>query len=122
MPGRTGGGHTNLPTVPRSAHLLTRRALLRGAGAAFTASLVGCGTPLPRPLANPPRLRLLGEAVLPHRMPFKGTTVGGLSGLDFDPGSGTWVAISDDRSQLQPARFYILDIDVRASGLAVEPR
>lgn len=96
---------------------LTRRRLLAAAGAAALAS---CAQPLPRPIAREPRLRLLGEATLPHRMEFQGTTVGGLSGLDFDPASGLWVAISDDRSELQPARFYTLDIQVGARGLTVQ--
>jgi hypothetical protein len=69
---------------------------------------------------GPSQLRLLGEKILPHRLQFKGTTVGGLSGIDHDPVSATWVALSDDRSELQPARFYSLRVDVRAAGLDVE--
>ncbi|HEX7888878.1 MAG TPA: esterase-like activity of phytase family protein [Ramlibacter sp.] len=54
-------------------------------------------------------------------MQFKDTTVGGLSALDHDPASGLWVALSDDRSELQPARFYTLRVDVSERGLRVEP-
>ncbi|MCG2594853.1 esterase-like activity of phytase family protein [Ramlibacter sp. XY19] len=95
----------------------TRRALLRAAGAA---TLAGCASPIPLPRASTPHLRLLGETTLPHKMQFQGTTVGGLSGIDFDPATGTWVAISDDRSELQPARFYALDIGVTPQGIAVQ--
>jgi len=35
-------------------------------------------------------------------------TVGGLSGLAFDPKDGLYYAISDDRSDRAPARFYTL--------------
>jgi hypothetical protein len=58
--------------------------------------------------------------VLPHGLQFKGTTVGGLSGLDHDPASGLWVALSDDRSELQPARFYTLRVEVAEARMAVE--
>ena len=46
-----------------------------------------------------------------------GVEVGGLSGIDFDPSTGRYIAISDDRSEKAPARFYDLDINVDANGL-----
>src|ERR1700754_3442532 len=57
--------------------------------------------------------RFLGEQRVPHKMMFGGTTVGGLSGVDRDPRTGTWYFISDDRWRYNPARFYTgrLDID-----------
>lgn len=67
----------------------------------------------------PANIRLLGEATLPHRMDYQGTVVGGLSGLAFDPGAGTFLALSDDRSELGPARFYHLKVDVGAGGLGL---
>ena len=104
----------------------TRRTLL-GAGMAFGASalLPGCGQPpaIPQPVpsaparATVPRLRLIGEATLPHRMDFQGTTVGGLSGIDYDPASGLYVLISDDRSILSPARAYTARLPLTATGL-----
>ncbi|MDF5752427.1 esterase-like activity of phytase family protein [Spongiactinospora sp. TRM90649] len=73
--------------------------------------------------------RFLGEQTLPHKMPFQDTTVGGLSGIDRDPRTGTWYFISDDRWRYQPPRFYTgaLDIDrrtgrfdgVRLTGVAI---
>lgn len=42
---------------------------------------------------------------------FAGTLVGGLSGIDRLT-NGTYAAISDDRSQSSPARFYDLSIDL----------
>ncbi|WP_199536763.1 esterase-like activity of phytase family protein [Spongiactinospora gelatinilytica] len=50
---------------------------------------------------------------LPHKLQFRNTTVGGLSGLDRDPRTGTWYFLSDDRWRYQPPRFYTgtLDID-----------
>ena len=102
---------------------LSRRALLRGAAASVALAASGCAgwrhryTP-----PGPPQLRLLGEAVLPHHLRFKDTTVGGLSGLDHDPATGLWVALSDDRSAYAPARFYTLDIALAHGRLGVHLR
>jgi hypothetical protein len=46
-----------------------------------------------------------------------GVEFGGISGLDFDVATGHYIAISDDRSEKAPARFFDLDIDVSAEGL-----
>ena len=51
-------------------------------------------------------LKLIGEYDLPHNLPFKGTTVGGLSGIDYDSKTQTYHMICDDRSQINPARYY----------------
>jgi len=51
-------------------------------------------------------LRLIGEQRIAHRQSFQGTRVGGLSGMDYDPHSGNWALISDDRSDFGPARWY----------------
>lgn len=101
----------------------SRRALLRALGAGAAVALAGCRTSTPQPPAPArPGLRLLGETTLRHRLEVQGTTVGGLSGIDFDPLTGTWVALSDDRSVLQPARFYRLAIDLSGQGLRVDVR
>lgn len=62
-------------------------------------------------------LRWLGETRWPAGLMFDQTNVGSLSGLDHDPDSGLWYAISDDRSELQAARFYTLRLTVSAQGL-----
>jgi len=95
-----------------STSCFTRRQLLAGVAAA---ALVACA-PVRSPTQSG-RLRLIGEATLPHRLAFKGTTVGGLSGLDFDPATGLWYALSDDRSDLAPARFYTLRLPLDAQRL-----
>lgn len=61
--------------------------------------------------------RLLGEKTVPHKLDFQGTTVGGLSGIDRDRCTGEYVLISDDRSFLQPARFYTAKLDIDAAGV-----
>ncbi|MBQ6640340.1 MAG: esterase-like activity of phytase family protein [Saccharopolyspora sp.] len=70
-----------------------------------------------QPTTPPEGVRVLGERTLPWGTTFQNTTVGGLSGLDYDARSGQWVFISDDRSQHQPSRTYTAQIDVRADGL-----
>ncbi|WP_445679453.1 esterase-like activity of phytase family protein [Radicibacter daui] len=61
-------------------------------------------------------LRFIGEQRLEHKMDFKGTVVGGLSGIDWSPRSGEWIAISDDKSDQSPARFYTLALEYDADG------
>ncbi len=63
----------------------------------------------------------MSETTLPHAMQFNGTTVGGLSGVDYDPRTGKWVLISDDRSERQPARIYTAELTdgaLRLTGTA----
>jgi hypothetical protein len=61
-------------------------------------------------------LRLIGEQVLPKDLEVGGTRVGGLSGLAFDPTHGRWLALSDDRSERAPARFYELRLAYDAAA------
>ncbi|MEV6337110.1 esterase-like activity of phytase family protein [Nocardia vinacea] len=61
--------------------------------------------------------RLLGEQVIPFDMDFQGTAVGGLSGIDFQPSTGEYVLISDDRSERDPARFYTARFGVDEGGV-----
>jgi 3-phytase len=64
-----------------------------------------------------PELEFIGEADFPTGYTFKNTTVGGLSGIDYDRRHKVFYAISDDRSQLNPARFYKLKIDLSDGAL-----
>ncbi|MGW0245468.1 esterase-like activity of phytase family protein [Nocardia goodfellowii] len=70
----------------------------------------------PSATAAPP-VRLLGERVIPFAFDFRGTTVGGLSGIDALPGPDEYLLISDDRSALQPARYYTARITVDDNGI-----
>lgn len=55
---------------------------------------------------QPLSLQLVDVYTIPHDFNFKETTVGGLSGIDYDATSNSFYTISDDRSDRQPARFY----------------
>jgi len=61
-------------------------------------------------------LALLGQTALPGTTQVDGVPLGGLSGLTFDARSGRYLALSDDRSENGPARFYRLAIDLPAAG------
>ena len=62
--------------------------------------------------AKPPSLAFLGQAIIPTGTTFEGTTIGGLSSITFDAADGVYYSISDDQSQINPARFYTLDVDL----------
>lgn len=62
---------------------------------------------VPMPVSE---VKLIGEYDLPHNLLFKGTTVGGLSGIDYDKKNDVYYLISDDRSAINPARFYTAKI------------
>src|SRR5215212_8219363 len=57
-------------------------------------------------------LDFLGQAIVPTGTTFAGTTVGGLSSITYDSRRGVFYTLSDDQSQLEPARFYTLRVDV----------
>ncbi len=63
------------------------------------------------------QLTLIGEFDLPHNPPFRGTTIGGLSGIDYDSRQDLYYLISDDRSSLNPARFYTAKINISSRGI-----
>ncbi|MEC4803257.1 MAG: esterase-like activity of phytase family protein [Jaaginema sp. PMC 1080.18] len=47
---------------------------------------------------------------------FADTPVGGLSALTYDRHTGQFYALSDDRAQNAPARFYTLEIPIQSDG------
>jgi hypothetical protein len=57
-------------------------------------------------------LEFLGEYQLPKQT-FEDTPIGGLSGLTYDRKRDRFYAISDDRSQYAPARFYTLKLKLK---------
>jgi len=60
---------------------------------------------------------LLGSITLPTGLLIGGEEFGGISGLDYDAAADRYFAISDDRSQRAPARFYELALGLDAEGL-----
>ncbi len=62
-------------------------------------------------------IEFLGEATFPTGTQFKGTEVGGLSGITYAQSKNVYYSISDDRSNKAPARFYTLKIDLSGGTL-----
>src|SRR3569833_1514050 len=62
-------------------------------------------------------VRLLGEQIVPNSLLFQSTVVGGLSSIDYDPRTGGYALICDDRSAINPARFYTATFPVSANGV-----
>jgi hypothetical protein len=64
------------------------------------------------------KLRLVHKYIVPHNLPFEGTTVGGLSGIDYDTARQVYYLICDDRSEKQPARFYTARIPLNGDSIS----
>lgn len=62
-------------------------------------------------------LDFIGEITFDTGLIFQETEVGGLSGLTYDPSKNLFYSISDDRSSINPARFYTLSIDLTDGNL-----
>lgn len=67
---------------------------------------------LPLAAAEPRSFEFLGAIELPHGLAVDGEPVGGLSSLAWDADAGELLALSDDRSELAPARLYRLHVDL----------
>ena len=82
-----------VPTLPLATAL---------APLALALVLVGCGNtePAERSVES---LKLIGEKVLPRRVEFAETVVGGLSGIDYDETSKRFLLVSDDRTTTDSA-------------------
>ncbi len=62
-------------------------------------------------------LHLIGEYVVPHNKIYNYTTIGGLSGIDYDAANDEYYLISDDRSAINSARFYKAKIHYNEKGI-----
>ncbi len=79
-------------------------------------ALAGCALPLAPPAPEAllaPHLRLIGVAELGPGTEYGGTTIGGLSGIDYDQERGEYLLISD-----AGARVYTARLQYGAHGLA----
>jgi hypothetical protein len=63
------------------------------------------------------QLQFLGVYELPYQLEFAGTVVGGLSGIDYNREQNQYYLISDDRSDINPPRFYTAKINVSEKGI-----
>jgi hypothetical protein len=82
-----------------------------GFAIAISVGLAGCGgsdAPINQE-RSVGSIKLIGQQILPRRMEFQGTVVGGLSGVDYDAANNRYVFMSDDRTTTDSnnaPRFY----------------
>jgi|SRR6185437_5607964 len=62
--------------------------------------------------ANISGLKFLSEYDVAFNKSFNKTTIGGLSGIDYNPKKNEYYLISDDRSDINPTRFYTTQIKI----------
>lgn len=67
------------------------------------------------------KLRFIGDQNIVTGEKFKETEIGGLSGLAFDQKTNRILAISDDRSATNDARFYEFDLKLDEKSLSLSP-
>lgn len=101
---------------------MRRRLLLASAVLALAAAVAAPAVAAPVHHASPKRVsfRYLGETELAHDLQFQGTTVGGLSAISWDRRTGRYLIISDDRSAIDPARFYTATITATHGHVGVK--
>lgn len=85
-------------------------ALVAAAGAA---ALIG----LPAHAGLVSSINYIGQETFATGTSVLGTNMGGLSGLAYDALNARFFAVSDDRSQLNPARFYTLNVNLSDGAL-----
>lgn len=97
-----------------SRHLLSKMSyfMRKAFIAALTALYLGMGASIHAAGPQGFTLGYIGQQIVPSDIRFKGTLVGGLSSLDYNPRTDRYFAISDDRSKRNPARFYELSLDL----------
>ncbi|HEY5370962.1 MAG TPA: esterase-like activity of phytase family protein [Hanamia sp.] len=62
-------------------------------------------------------LKFLSEYDVSFNKNFKNTTIGGLSGIDYNPAKNEYYLISDDRSDINPTRFYTAQIKINKNKI-----
>ena len=62
-------------------------------------------------------LKLIGQYEIPYNLKYNNTSVGGLSGIDYDARNDLYYMVSDDRSDKNPARFYAAKIPFSQKGI-----
>ena len=70
-----------------------------------------------QPTASIKSIKFLGQYIIPYTTTFQNTSVGGLSGIDYDSKNDHYYLISDDRSDRNPARFYKAKIFISPTGI-----
>ncbi|WP_343523058.1 esterase-like activity of phytase family protein [Pedobacter sp.] len=62
-------------------------------------------------------VKFLHEYIMPLNPVFENSVVGGLSGIDYDAANNQYYLISDDPSQVSPARIYTARLDLKENKI-----
>jgi len=65
-------------------------------------------------------LRFINEYDYPNSHQLDGTTIGGLSGIDYDPKTSQYYFICDDPSSRGASRFYTARINLNEKGIDLD--
>jgi hypothetical protein len=79
--------------------------------------IISCTTQKKITLTDTSQLKFVGGYDVPYNKPFQNSTIGGLSGITYDFKHQVYYLISDDRSSINPARFYTAKIFVNEKGI-----
>lgn len=107
--------HVPLPTI--FFMLFYRATLLLLINCTFFSCSISKKASLIQPVSEIKSIRFLGQYDIPYGLAFNNTTVGGLSGIDYDSKKGLYYFICDDRSAINPARFYTARINISNAGI-----
>ena len=69
------------------------------------------------PSAGVSSIKYLGQYIVPFNFKYNNTVVGGLSGIDYDATNDQYYLVCDDRSAINPARFYTARIVFTQQGI-----
>ncbi|SFD32825.1 Uncharacterized conserved protein [Chitinophaga sp. CF118] len=83
----------------------------------FCILLTGCSVTHKTTTPAVSQLRFIHKYIVPYNLSFNGTTVGGLSGIDYDTARKVYYLICDDRSEKQSARFYTARIPLTGDSI-----
>ena len=92
-------------TIRRRVRLVLASALVA------TVALATSPTTTARAGTKVKEIEFLGQQIIPTGTMFGGTQVGGLSSIAYDEARDRFYVLSDDPSQINPARFYTLHLD-----------
>lgn len=79
--------------------------------------IASCTTQKSITLSDQSKLKFVDQYEVPFNQSFQGTTIGGLSGIDYDRKHNIYYLVSDDRSDTNPARFYSAKIYLKENRI-----
>lgn len=66
-------------------------------------------------------IRLISDITIETGTKYKDTEIGGLSGISYEASTNKIIAVSDDRSWVNPSRIYEFDLKIDAKNFSLNP-